>query len=190
MNSKYIKKLLNCNRSGKVIKLMTDNVYNWSIDDYEKILKICTQYCYGYKKHWRVYYYIIIHIKKYKKDIITEHSYYKKINRTIDYWLYIISKMSELNFSLYENCINVIGVVKFCLNNTKFSSNIYCTIQKILRYDGNGYGIYNILISVVNYIFRPRNINIYFKDFQKVLNLIKEKHKIEMEKRHAYKITI
>lgn len=45
MNKIYVKSLLECNRFGKVIRLIRDNIYEWSVDDYDYIMKICHKSC-------------------------------------------------------------------------------------------------------------------------------------------------
>lgn len=40
MNVEYVEELLKKNKIGKIIKLMNDNIYNWSASDYEKIFRI------------------------------------------------------------------------------------------------------------------------------------------------------
>lgn len=54
MNRLYISKLLKCNRVGKVIRLIRDNVYVWSVNDFEFVILACKLCCH----------YICHHIEK------------------------------------------------------------------------------------------------------------------------------
>jgi hypothetical protein len=46
MNFEHIKRLLECNRHGEVIRLMRDNIHTWSMNDYDYLYDLC----YGCKK--------------------------------------------------------------------------------------------------------------------------------------------
>lgn len=165
MNLEYIKKLIKTNRSGKVIKLMIDNVYNWSIHDFQTICKIFSD-VYRLKKDWRLFLFIEKYFSKiHIKGIEIKHA--NKTKYSIEYWLHNMTNKYELynNISTYHmrKCIrNKYSIFKHCINNININLIILEHILDI--------AIFAINDKVLKYMYSAKHINMFNKILQMKIN--------------------
>lgn len=133
MNTIYINKLFRLSRIGKIIKLMDNNIHNWSINDFEYILNISR-----HKKYFRIFYYVEFNslyndIKRVVNDRGTFNTD-RLLRNTTDY------KYGNLDMIKYILCSKNVN-----LDDYKFFRNKDINTSKYL--------LYNFDIKKTQYMF-------------------------------------
>lgn len=147
-NSEYIQKLIKCKRIGKIIKLIEDNLYNWSNDNYESIFRCLVND--ELKRDEMISYYLFLNFIKMKninfKNIYIKHlnSYVKRVNSLLHLNSYVKRVINYLHDTNYIN-----GLVKLYYKNSH-----------------KGYYLTNVNYTNVNYNRTPfRHIHIMFAKY-------------------------
>lgn len=142
MNINYVIKLYKTNRYGKLIKLIEDNIYNWSIDDYSECYKIC-------KMNYVLYKYFVLLFSR--KNIINV-SHFRIHFRKKNYYSYTYKdedydKMVEFRYiiSNYGYNINYYGMR--CIYNYSYSFQ-------------SGYSGFKFDLKMYRFIYSHKYINI------------------------------
>lgn len=117
MNTDYIDKLIKCGRDGLLIKLMKDNVHNWSLNDYGYIFNQIEN-----KKHLLCY--TFTHLSTLRKDIeiLIKKSIYEKAPKHYEMMEILLLPIKSEEWYI-EKCMNGISN-KSMLYNLKCLMNL------------------------------------------------------------------
>lgn len=158
MNKQYIRKLIKTNRTGKLIKLIIDNVHNWSVHDFETIYKnvyICNIHNIPTSiKNWRLLFFIKRYFaKEYQKELKeTNRNYYDF--KIIESWMYLIPEEFDIYMLIRAtSCYKHISIVKYIINNKNISMIGFKSLLIIKFLTMN--------IKVLKYMFIPKHINMF-----------------------------
>lgn len=161
MNREYIKKLFKNGRIGKIIKLMSDNVFNWSIDDFEHMLRLSKT-----TGHYDIFYHIAkkclynnlkydINIDISDKclvDITCSYAYKYKYSDIIKYIILISGAYKKILYRIcYHGDVNLLKYV--LLSGYDIGTNIF--------EDGISVAYKYAKINIFNYIITPLIMNKY-----------------------------
>lgn len=174
MNYKYILALLKKNRTGKVIKILKDNIFNWSVSDYVKIFSEISGDIYSNNKmYFDIFYFMMENINIDKRKHI--HSYFlifryysqykciwKQDHIAMRYMLKIANIPTEL--AMIETLTHIIlknknyDVLKYCVSLSSENQRMNIMQNHKLLFGElceNGY------IDMLKYIMLPIMINKY-----------------------------
>lgn len=154
-NLKYIYKLIKKNRHGKLIKIMKENIHEWSKDNYYRLLNIY------YPPYFTIIYYIVT--KLINTNLIdldtSQYSLYPKY-----YSLYNIHTLERITHHTYDKTFidyKDDNTVKYLDEHSKhynvIFNNAYCTYEFIIFDDTENLNFIKSLLSHkhINKLYAP-----------------------------------
>lgn len=195
MNRDYVIHLMDCKRIGKLIKLLNDNIFNWSDDDFKYILNKTLE-----TNTFRIFHYIKVICPYYKWKLLDKEINYAHnekqlilicINGNINMLNYIILKSKTIHtrilfmicvYGLLESLkiilIENIKIVHYMFLQEAYYSNTTCIIDYILLHSvinkANciNYGIDNIKLkrSTIEYLLSTQVHDLYPNIYSIIIN--------------------
>lgn len=159
-NTTYIKKLIKCKRIGKIIKLIENNLYNWSDDNYVYVFRSLVLVFRRHERDELTTYYLFFHFVNMKKfsfsDICRVH------------YGYIHSSIIKCIYEKNHIYLNVKYLDSYYANSYK---KLYTKEMPYVRFRSPFRIVYDhlensemyALSSLVTLCTNPRYINIYLE---------------------------
>lgn len=186
MNLNLINKLLNTNRSGKIINLIKTNIHNWSLNNYEYIyIKIMNNKNFNNELVYCIFEYLVVHIEQYRKmNLICLNLSLNKIKYlekprfhnneyTCNSKLYNFIKQLEIKYNYSKNN-GKYSIGTLCMNENRpiILKRIFAPrcFEYINYHQNLYYDLFNrddmvdtetvFNINILKYMFLPRVVNI------------------------------